>query len=138
MQEGRYSCGNMIMQIILIMTVSTNIYICWRFSGALKLALMIKFLVNIEKISAKKIICNGFFHISYIFSWNFVTFYCYLLEDFWLATSCKLNPISKGSSIYCVCKIFRKTNISYPLVLTCTFAYQRVKSYPSRHLPAQS
>ena len=34
----------------------------------------------------------------------------------------------KGSLIYCVCKIFRKTNISYPLTRTRTCAYQVVKN----------
>ena len=33
-----------------------------------------------------------------------------------------------GSSIKCLRKIFRKTNISYPLIRRRTFAYQRVRN----------
>ena len=38
-----------------------------------------------------------------------------------------IHPVtfqSMGSSIYYACKIFRKTNIFYPLIHTRTYAYQ--------------
>ena len=35
---------------------------------------------------------------------------------------------SKGSFIWQVCKIFRKTNISYPLIRTRTCVYQGVRN----------
>ena len=44
----------------------------------------------------------------------------------------KIYPIEylkKGSFSYYVRKIFRKTNISYPLIHTCTYTYHGLRNF---------